>query len=389
MKTINKTKKVISTLLVLTIVFASSTVVFAAQFSISTLYPDTTSGAGETVSFSLDMFTASDSGEKVDIDIISQPEGFDGKIYGGGNEISTLYIKEGQNTAMATYQVEIPEDTPEGTYSIAIQASGESGTSNLNLNIKISEEVVGNSAIVTEYAEQEGSTYTSFTFSSTIQNNTPTEQSYSLSAQAPTGWTVGFSTVEDMTQVAGLTLDKHSSKGISISVMPPDDLPAGEYIIPISAISATETLSSELTVRITGTHDITVSTPTGRLSFDATANKPTEIVISVTNNGNVDLNNINMTTEAPVDWNVSYSESTIEVLQAGATKEITATVTPSKDSLSGDYLTGITAQTPEVSSSAEFRVSVKTETIWGVIGIAVIAATGVGLYFLFQKYGRR
>ena len=60
------------------------------------------------------------------------------------------------------------------------------------------------------------------------------------------------------------------------------------------------------------------------------------MTLSVTNNGNVDLTNLNLTSSAPTDWEVTFSESTIDTLEAGATKEITATIKPAQDVITGD-----------------------------------------------------
>lgn len=66
-----------------------------------------------------------------------------------------------------------------------------------------------------------------------------------------------------------------------------------------------------------------------------------------------------------------------------------ATVKASKKALPGDYVTKIEARTPETTSAAEFRISVKTPLIWGWVGILIIIGACGGVYFLFRKYGRR
>lgn len=77
---------------------------------------------------------------------------------------------------------------------------------------------------------------------------------------------------------------------------------------------------------ITGTYDLVLSTPSGLLSADAQAGKDTDITLTLTNNGNTDLQNINLTSTTPDGWAVEFSESTVELLEAGATKEGTATI---------------------------------------------------------------
>ena len=96
-----------------------------------------------------------------------------------------------------------------------------------------------------------------------------------------------------------------------------------------------------------------------------------------------------LTSSAPTDWTVEFSESSISVLEAGTTYEVTAYVTPAEDALSGDYTFTLSASNSEVSSDAEFRVSVKTETVWGIVAVVLIAAAAGGLYLVFRKYGRQ
>ena len=109
----------------------------------------------------------------------------------------------------------------------------------------------------------------------------------------------------------------------------------------------------------------------------------------MTNNGNVDLTNLNLTSSAPSDWEVRFDESTIDLLEAGGTKEITAYVTPDKDAMTGDYVTSITVSNNETTDTAQFRVSVKTKTTWGVVAVAAIVALIAILAGIFKKYGRR
>lgn len=113
------------------------------------------------------------------------------------------------------------------------------------------------------------------------------------------------------------------------------------------------------------------------------------MTLTVTNTGNVDLENLNLASSAPTDWEVRFSESTIDVLEAGAVKEVTAYVKPGKNAVTGDYVTNISVSNAQASTSTDFRVSVKTSTAWGIAAVAVIIALVCVLGAIFKKYGRR
>lgn len=361
----------------------------AGGLEMSTAYPGLTVKAGDSLDFDLDFTNGSGSGFSAALSIASIPEGWTGYFEGGGSEISHVYVKSGDNDAAATFCVTVPAEAEQGTYTISLRAAGGGFSSTLTLTLTVDQEEAGGSALTTEYAEQEGAAGTSFTFSTTIQNNTSKEQNYSFSSNAPAGWTVTFMPSGETTQVAAVTVDARGSQAMDVTVTPPNGVEAGTYTIPISAISASETLSGELTVVITGTYALDLSTPSGRLSFDANASKQTSLTISLTNSGNVDLQNINLTSSAPDGWTVEFAESSVDVLEAGATREVSVYVTPSEDAISGDYALMLTATGSETSDSAEFRVSVKTETVWGVVGVLLILAAVGGLTWVFRKYGRR
>lgn len=98
---------------------------------------------------------------------------------------------------------------------------------------------------------------------------------------------------------------------------------------------------------------------------------------------------MNLTSSAPTNWNVRFAKETIELIEAGATVETTAYVTPGEEAMSGDYVTSLSAKNSETSDSVEFRVSVKTETKWGFVGIGIIVVLAVVIVAVMRKYGRR
>ena len=363
-------------------------------FEMSTAYPGISAKAGETVSFTLDFKSLSGDSYDAALSVESIPEGWSGSFRGEESQISKIHIdgsapmEEGGSTV--SFSLSIPEDSQEGTYDIELKADdGEGNEDLLALEVNVDENETGQGNFTTEYPEQQAASGTSFSFDATLVNNGGSAQSYSLSAEAPSGWQVSFTPSGESSQVASIEVEAGSSAGLTIDVTPPETITEGEYTIPCTAVSASETLSTDLVVTITGTYDLTVSTPSGNLSLDAYANTEESFTLTVTNTGNVDLSNINLSSSLPTDWEADFSESTIDTLEAGATKEVTVNLTPSSDAITGDYVATITASTDEASADASFRVSIKTHTSWGIAAVVIILALLACLGVVFKKYGRR
>lgn len=357
---------------------------------IHTEYPGVTAKAGDSLTFTIDM---DNSGAACDasLSVASMPEGWEGYISGGSSDrITGIHVPNGTESASATLHLEVPADAADGSYQVVLEAQGDNASyDSLTIYLDVDQLEVSQGDFSSEYPEQEGSAGTSFSFNATLINNSATEQSYSLSANAPEGWQVAFKPSGESTQVASITLEPAVSQGLTITVTPPNNVSAGEYTIPCSAISAGETLDMELSVTVTESYDLSLSTPDGRLSFDTVAGDESDVTLSITNNSNVAIENVNLTSSAPSGWNVSFDTPTIDVIEAGATVEVSAHVTPSSEALTGDYVVTMTADASEVSDSAEFRVAVETSVIWGFAAVAIIVVLLAGIGYIFRKYGRR
>lgn len=376
-------------LLLVTAIVSPLNVSAAGGLELYTDYPGMSVKAGDSQSIS--MYISNETGSNIDasLNIVSIPEGWTGYFSGNGSQISRVHIQNGSEAPVA-FNLQIPDDAQEGSYTVQLQADSDSGFSDVQeLTFDIQEIQYGQGSFEAEYPEQEGASGTTFSFNATLINNGASDQSYSLSAQAPAGWQVSFRPSGESTQVASIEVPSSTSQGLTVNVVPPENIEAGDYIIPLNAISAGDSLSTELKVTITGTYALELSAPNGLLSFDAHANKESDVTLTVTNNSNVDLQNLTLTSSAPSGWTVTFDTSSIDVLEAGASQEITAHVKPGSSAMTGDYVTSFTVSCSEISDSADFRVSVKTETIWGVVAILIIIALLAGVGAVFKKYGRR
>lgn len=365
----------------------------AGGLELSVDYPGMSVKPGDNLNIPITISNYSGAGMDADVSIASLPDGWEGYLQGGSYQISRVHVKDGAEGAQMTLHVTVPKELQEGSYQASVRASNPASgaDASLELTFNVNEQKAGKGSFSSEYPQQEGASGTSFSFSTTLINNGLTTQSYSLSSNAPAGWTVSFVPSGESTKIAGIDVDSGASKGINVSVTPPAEIEAGEYNISCSAVSAQETLTTDLKVVITGTYGVKLETPDGRLSFDAYANRESDVTLNVTNTGNVDLENVSINSSAPAGWSVTYNleDNIIKSLPAGTTTEVIAHVKPGSDVITGDYAASFSAKNDQTSATADFRVSVKTKTVWGVVAVLIILCTAGGLGYVFRKYGRR
>ena len=348
---------------------------------LSTQYPAMTVKAGDSLTFALSLDNYSGASQDITLSVEEIPEGWEGSFSASSKQVSVVHVKNEQTDDSVTFAVDVPLDAADGDYTIRLKAQGQSISDTMDLTLTVSAEEIGESSFTAEYPSQEGDADTAFTFSATLINNTLSSQTYSFTANAPTGWQVSFLPSGETTKVAALDVEARTTQAVDISVTPPENIEAGTYEIPCTATSVNESMTIDLSVTITGSYAMDLSTPSGRLSLDAYANQESAVQLSLTN--------VNLTSSAPSGWTVRFSTETIDVIEAGATVETTAYITPGEEAMSGDYVTVLTASSSDASDSAEFRITVKTETKWGLTGIGIIVVLAVVIILVMRKYGRR
>ncbi|MDN5344928.1 MAG: hypothetical protein PWQ18_1041, partial [Clostridia bacterium] len=190
-------------------------------------------------------------------------------------------------------------------------------------------------------------------------------------------------------QIASLSLKPGQNQGLDVNVKPPQGVKAGTYNIPIQAASSSSKAGVVLKVNITGTYSLELTTPDGRLNADALAGRESPVTLVVKNTGSADLTGITFAANAASGWAVTFKPDKIDLLPAGGSQQVTAFIKPSSQAIAGDYVVGLTANAQEASGTAEFRVGVRTSTLWGLVGVVLVLAVIGGVAWIFRKYGRR
>lgn len=375
--------------------------VFAAGTTMTTAYPSVVADPGTTVKFPIVVQT--DTPMRVDLSVSQQPQGWTTRLQGGGSTIAAVSTVPASTTAQTgsplpytgnyanfTAEVTVPADAAAGDQKVVLDGKGTDGSdAQLTLDVNVQTGETGNVTLTTDFATLSGPSSTTFKFSANLANDTNQQITFNLGTDAPSGWNVTAAPATE-SNATTVSVDAGSSTQISVNADPPSDVAAGTYNINLTATGGPQPVQLPLTVTVTGTYNMTVSTSDQRLNAEVNAGGTTTLTLVVTNSGTADLTGVKFTSTPPRDWTVTFSPESVDV-PAGQTANVTATIKASNNALSGDYVISMTGRSADssASSSITIRTTVDTSPIGYVIGIAVLIIVGIGLFFVFQRYGRR
>ncbi|QAY65920.1 NEW3 domain-containing protein [Paenibacillus protaetiae] len=354
----------------------------AGSVELYTPYLQLSAPPGDSIAYSIDVINHGSSTETVDLGFDTKGNKWDYELTAGGRTVSKLAVKGGE-TQTVNLQLDVPLEINKGVYQFQLNAGGEA----LPLAVQVSEQGTFRTELTTDQPNIQGHSDSTFTFSATLRNRTAEKQTYALAAKAETGWDVTFS--DGSNSVTSVDVDPNGEKSITITAKPPESVKAGKYDIPITASNNSTSANTTVEAVVTGTYNMTLSTPNDLLSTHVTAGSQRKVDLVVTNTGSAELKQVAMSADTPTDWEVTFEPSTIDSIQPGQTAHVQATIKADKKALAGDYVVNVNAAAPEKSANAQFRVAVKSSVLWGWIGIVIILAVIGGIYGLFRKFGRR
>ena len=357
----------------------------AGGVTVTTPFPAVVAEPGSSASFKLTLVVP--TAQRVDLKAESVPTGWTAQFSGGGSVVDGAYV-DPKAPPEVTLAVNIPKDATAGTSTIRVVATGVSGADTLPLSIRVAAAAAGDVTLTSDFPELKGPSTASFTFNLTLTNGTPTESQFSMDATGPDGWTVAVKPA-GQAQATSTVVPAGGNTSITASVTPAPDVAAGSFPITVSVSGAGKTVTTDLTVTITGTYNLAVSTPDQVLSTTANAGSAKPFQITVANTGTAPITAVTPSASAPTGWTVTFAPESVASIAPGATETLTATITPSADAIAGDYALTITTKGAEATSDVAIRVRVETPQVWWIAGVLLIAAVFAGLYWVFRTYGRR
>ena len=365
----------------------------ARGVEIFTEYSGVVVSKGEGVRMNLILVNKGRSDETIDVKISTIPKGWKAILRGATYVITGTYVPNGKSKDLAL-SLEPEKTVGPGSYVFQFDAQTADGkfTSSHTLTVTVKEGFAGmqDIQINTSYPVLRGQTDAKFEFSIDVVNKSESDRTFNLSALGPERWEINFKPAYETKQITSIQVKGGQSQTVAVEVSPPKNATAGQYPILISASSGEKRTEARLTVVLTGIYQLDAGTPTGLLSLEVNAGKPTIFSLFVRNTGSAVNRNITFYSFKAEKWEVKYNPEKIDKLEPGEQKVVEVTIKPSADALVGDYSINCTVEGENRSSKVvEMRVTVKASTTWVWIGVGIILFVIVGLVGLFIWLGRR
>jgi uncharacterized repeat protein (TIGR01451 family) len=354
---------------------------------LTTEFPSLVIGVDETVTLNLTLRTGT-TAQVVDLTVEDLPADWVATFRGGGRTVRSVYVQPGED-ASVDLRLEPPANVAAGDYRLQVLASGEGDEARLPIDLSVQEKAPASLAFDIELPTLRGKPSTTFRYNVTLRNDGDEDLTVDLFAQAPPAFRVTFTSGGQ--EVTSIPVAANSSQRLSVAAEPLlNNVAADAYPITLRAQGGDVSATAELVAEVVGQADLSLSTPDGRLSGRAEAGRETTFTLSLQNNGSAPAEGISMSATPPSGWNVEFDPPQIEAIEPGGQRDVTARVTPADQALAGDYVISFRAQPEgETSQSIDFRVTVRTSTLWGVAGIALVALSIGVVGWAVMRFGRR
>lgn len=221
-------------------------------------------------------------------------------------------------------------------------------------------------------------------------------KNFDLITKAPQGWEVYFTPqFEKDKRVSAIALKPgtvvFSDKTRMVATAPFWPLPEpGDYKITLDVVSGDLKGSIEITAVITASYNLLLAPAGERYDTKAKAGRDNYFSIKVGNLGTAPIDKITFSPDSPAGWSVKFSPEQVDTLAPFSTQTVEMNITPPPETIAGDYIISVRASgVQRPSEKINIRVTVETPTVWGWIGVVIIAIVIMGLVVIFMRFSRR
>ena len=352
-------------------------------------YPAQAVRAGEVTTIRVKLTNAGLPPEPVALSLAGVPTGWKVDILGGGQPVAAAMPGVNQDVALQL-RVDVPKDAQPGAQKIVLSAKGPlTQAPDLVFTLTVGSEAPAKLSLKSRLPSLRGTPRSAFEYTVTVGNDSGKDLTVALSAQAPSNFQTTFTEGYGSNEISSIPIEAGQTKDIKVKVTPPRDVKAGDYPVLVKVAAEGATAELRLTLQISGQGKLALSTKDGRLSGEATVGKTTDFTLVVSNDGTAPIDEVEMSGSVPTGWKVEFNPKTIASVAPNDKKEVQVLVTPSDKAIAGDYVASFRANGRGESASADFRITVTTSTLWGIVGIGIIAVALLVLLGAVARFGRR
>ena len=370
-----------------TLLAGSGSALADASLTLTTPYPSIETQPGSSVKLNLDV--ASNTREVVDLDVAGLPDGWAATLRGGGFVIRAI-TSDPEDGAKADLEITVPPDAAPGEYPIRVTATDATGGNSVaEITVVVADQVNSGIKLTADFPSLSGEPAGTFSYTLTVDNQTPVEQTFTFDPSAPQGWTVTANPSAEA-KAQTVTIEAGATANVAVTATPPESAEQGSYPIEVAVVGengARGTITLEAIVQ--GTPQLALGTADERLDVSGKANHEQRVPLIVANTGSAPLESVKLAGTAPSGWEVSFDPDTVDNVLPGETAQVAAVVKPASDAVAGDYSLTVRASAGSLSSNTDLRYSLEGSRTLGVVAIGVIAAAFLVLAGVFVKFGRR
>jgi uncharacterized membrane protein len=351
-------------------------------------YPAVTIRPGTTSNIPLRLQDYGLAPERYQLSVSGVPSGWTATILGGGQPVAAAMPAPDKDVSLQL-RLDVPASSKLEPQTLTVEAKGQGNQTSLPIEVALAKELPAKLTVKAQLPSLRGSPKSNFEYTLNIKNDSGRNLVVSFAAQAPENFETSFTEAYGTQELSSIPIDAGQSKDIKLKVRPPSTVDAGHF--PVKAIVKAEDASAsvDLALDVAGQPRLQVAGRDGLLSAHAVAAQQTSIPIVVTNSGSAPAENVKLSASSPSGWKVTFDPASIDRVVPGKEAEVQAQITPSDKSLAGDYMVSVSANSRGESASSQFRVTVNTSTVWGMVGAGVIGVALLLMLTAVVRFGRR
>jgi uncharacterized membrane protein len=351
-------------------------------------YPAVTIRPGTTSNIPLRLQNYGLAPDRYQLSVSGVPSGWTATVLGGGQPVAAAMPAPDKDVSLQL-RLDVPANSKLDGQTLTVKAEGQGNQASLPIQVALAKELPAKLSVKAQLPSLRGSPKSNFEYTLSIKNDSGRDVTASFAAQAPENFETSFTEAYGTQELSSIPIPAGQSKDVKLKVRPPSTVDAGHFPVSVTVKAEDATATTDLALDVVGQPQLQVAGRDGLLSARAVAAQQTSIPIVVTNTGSAPAENVTLSASSPSGWKVTFNPETLERLVPGKDTEVQALVTPSDKSLAGDYMVSLRANSRGESASSQFRITVNTSTVWGMVGAGVIGVALLLMLGAVARFGRR